>query len=118
MAFVSAFAFVCQNILTEKDDVSTAVRIVEVFFVPKEALDEANKFPAVGMSLYVHVRFSHDDEDEHEVAFILTRPSGDAKRQVLVSKWRGINPKFPGTDKTINAAGVIGVEPRELGRHE
>jgi hypothetical protein len=119
MALISAIAFVCQNILTEADGVSSAIRIVEVFMLPRGAADPERKaLPPVGMALYINIRLTADDDSPHTITFTLTRPNGESKTLPVMENTPFSAPKYPGTDKTISVVGHIGVEPRQVGRHD
>lgn len=118
MAFVSAYAFVCQNTLTEHDGVTSAIRIVEIFYLPNLPEEERIKLPPVAMSLYANIRLTADDSDPHTLNLLLVRPDGE-RHKISVFENRPVQePKVPILDRTINATGQIAVEPRQLGRHE
>jgi hypothetical protein len=121
MAFISAFALVCQNVLTEKDGVSSIIRMVELFGLAFQGeigeIDKA-RLPPIPMCLFAYVRFSSDDTDSHTLAFSITRPSGDVKTIPIFDN-KVIEPaKIPEADRAISVIGQIGVDPKEFGRHE
>lgn len=118
MALISAFAFVCQNLLTERDGVSSAIRIVEIFFLPKVSDEERTLLPPVSMSLYAHIRLTEDDDEPHSLHMVLIRPGGE-RHAIPVFEDRPLQEgKVPNVDRTVNATGQIAVEPKQLGRHE
>lgn len=118
MAFVSAYAFVCQHVLTEADGVPSAIRIAEVFFLPYDPSDATKpRLPAVGVNLFVHIRMTEDDNDPHSMTFTLKRPDGEAKTETITEN-KIAESKYANTDKTLTAIGRIGVEAKQLGKHE
>jgi len=117
MAFISAYAFVCQAFLTEKDGVTSAIRIVDVFYMAPINDATRESLPPIGMALYINVRLTEDDSDSHTLAIDLVRPDGETKR-VAAFENKVVETKFENTDKTINAVGNIGVVPKQFGKHE
>lgn len=114
MAFVSASAFICEKVLTEKDEVSSAIRIVEVFFVPP-AIENVSR--VVAMCLYSSIRLTPDDEEPHSVLFTLVRPNGE-KRDLPAVANKVIPPaRFPDMNKALMLVGQVAVEVKELGIH-
>jgi hypothetical protein len=84
MALVSAFAAVCEKILIERDNVTSLIRMADMFTVmPNVPRLPDGSLPAVPMQLYITLRFTHDDADEHEVSFKLVRPNGNEKVQAI-----------------------------------
>lgn len=116
MAVVSAYALVCQQVLNEVDGVPSAIRIVEVFFLPSDPATVEPPFPPLPMCLFINVRFTGDDNDPHSLFFTLVRPDGSSKT-IPIDENRVAASKYKETDKSIMAIGRIGVEPKELGQH-
>jgi hypothetical protein len=119
MPLLSSYAFVCQNILTEKDGVSSAIRIVELFFIPKvtdpEALDH---LPPATMYLYINLRFTPNESEPHTVSFDLIRPDGETTSHAVMENTVLAPAKYAGLDTSIMIVGQVGVAVKKLGRHE
>lgn len=120
MAFVHATATICQNVLVEKDNVASLIRMADVFTIPMPP--EGQTLPPVQMSLWISIRATADDEANHSLAFELVRPNGQTKRfDVFENKPM---PHPLGTFATaglsykqVVAQGTIGVDPDQLGDH-
>ena len=72
--FVSAFT--CERILREKDDVLSAIRLVDVFFVPEDAPAGA----AVQFYVCVTLKTAPAPEEEVTLEVTLVRPTGERER--------------------------------------
>jgi hypothetical protein len=116
MAFVSAYAVVCEKSLTEKDNVVTLVRVVEVFFIPPEMVGKPDS-PPVLMTVYLNIRVTHDDEDPHTVALDLVRPDGETVPIPISGDAIVLKGKYPGLHRSMNATGHVGVFPKQAGEH-
>ena len=79
MAFKAACTFVCQQVLTEKDGVSSIIRMVELFGLAVPPGKRTERFVAysnvVAYSFSIFLRRC----GSHTVAFSITRPSGEVK---------------------------------------
>ncbi len=116
MAFVSANAVVCERALTEKDNVATLVRVVEVFFIPPNLIGKAES-PAVSMTVYLNIRVTSDDDNAHTVTLDLVRPDGETSPISIYTDGVIAKAKYPGLHRSLNATGIIGVFPKQAGQH-
>ncbi len=118
MALVSAFAAVCEKILIERDNVTSLIRMADMFTVmPNVPRLPDGSLPAVPMQLYITLRFTHDDADEHELSFKLVRPNGNEKVQAITKTAASLSV-IPDSDRGMNAGIPLGVIPEQMGRHE
>jgi hypothetical protein len=69
------------------------------------------------MQLYITLRFTHDDADEHEVSFKLVRPNGNEKVQAITKTAASLSV-IPDSDRGMNAGIPLGVIPEQMGRRE
>lgn len=120
MAVVSAFVIICQQVLIEKDNVPSVIRMVDLFSAPPDMprLPDGSLVP-VSMQLYINIRLTPDDDAVHNVSFTLTRPDGSVTQRELLSASAPIPPG--GTtqgDRGLNIAGPLGVLPTHFGRHQ
>jgi hypothetical protein len=120
MALVSAFAFLCQQVLTEKDNVNSAIRIVEIFSVTNALpVDEEGKFVApLPMCLYVNIRLTADDDDPHSISYTLVRPDGESRDHPVVQNQIASPSRYPSVDRMFVVIGQIAVEVKQLGNHQ
>jgi hypothetical protein len=115
MAFVHALAVICQQVLLEKDDVSSAIRIAEIFQIHPQALEDPEKYP-VPVTIYISIRVTEDDTEPHNISLEIERPSGEIKENVLANGLV-LTARFAGTHRCANIHGYVGVRPTELGNH-
>lgn len=118
MAFKSAMAAVCQNVLVERDGVPSLIRIVDLFSVSREiVLPIDGALPPIPMSLYINIKLSCDDADPHTLEFSLERPDGESKTSTVIDKTPTPPGGIPEADRSIVVAAQLGVEPRQFGLH-
>ena len=118
MAFVSAIAVTCQQLLIERDGVSSIIRMVEWFGIPPNTpLFADGKRPPIVLTLFISIRLTSDDEDPHSISFELERPNGDLKRQEVMPERILAPPNVPGGDRVINVSAQLAVEVIQFGKH-
>jgi hypothetical protein len=114
MAFVHANALICEKVLVEKDNVGSLVRVVDSFSIPTESV---GKEIPIQMCLWVQIRLSNDDSDNHSLSFELIRPSGERTMNTVV-KDQPVPSSIPSLlHKSLVVQGLVNVTPKELGEH-
>ena len=117
---LSASLIICERALQEKDDVISAIRIVDLFLVALVPDIPPDK-QAVSMTLVVSCQFANDDESTHSLAIRLLRPDGSDK-EVELEKPLEINLasfplRTPDSTRGIQLVAPWGVKPTHMGRH-
>lgn len=115
MAFVHATVIVCQQVLLEKDEVASAIRMAEVYLIPKQVFDQPELMP-VPINLFISARVTEDDEETHAFTLTIERPSGAMKENPLTSVIVG-TARFPGLHRSLNMVGHVAVTASERGNH-
>jgi hypothetical protein len=119
MAFVSAFAVVCERIMVERDNVPSLIRMVDLFRIPSNAprLGSGGLLP-IPMSIYMMIRISPDDDAAHSASFTVIRPDGSQKPPLELFANQIAAPSIaPDGDRTFNTAALVGVEVTNFGKH-
>jgi hypothetical protein len=106
----------CEKVLQEVDGAPSAIRLVDVFYLPAATVDLPRERQAIRMSLLVRLRLKPDDTDEHTLRVDLVRPSGERATVAESVPTRGTS-KFPGVAGGINLIIQTGVIPKEEGQH-
>jgi hypothetical protein len=111
---ISVSALLCERVLTETDKVMSAIRIVDILFVPPKSQDE---YKPVLANLLLIARFEPDGAEEHTVEVRLLRPDGELQSfgdPRIVS----LEPSpYPGTPIGINLVAQMWVTPHQTGIH-
>jgi hypothetical protein len=111
---LSADLIICEKLLTEGDGAMSAIRMVDVFFVPP--LDQAPPNVGVPMCVLATIKTSPEDIAEHSLELRLVRPSGATV--TIGERFQGPpNTKFKDGLRAYNLIAQIGVIPKELGIH-
>jgi hypothetical protein len=115
---VTASVFVCERALQEKDDVISAIRIVDIFQLPPMVPQSANlppyAIPLVGVAFF---RTAQPDSAVHAFQFQLVRPSGAAAlvQQPFLTP---LALRAGGAPAGANLVVPINVLVKEFGVHE
>ena len=113
-------ALICEHIVHEKEDeVLSAFRIVDVFYVATRPELPAEK-QAIMLQVLVMSRFPIDDDSEHTLEIFLERPDGETQSfgEAFKSKAQlGVGKNIPGHPPGINLKLRAGVTTRTLGLH-
>ena len=114
-SLLSISGFLCEKLLQERDNVLSAIRIVEVFYVSQDT-SISPELRSPRMFVYVAGKIAIGDEAEHLVDVYLERPNGD--RKLLGETTKGVFksglPNFPGG---FVIAMHVGVLPTHMGLH-
>ena len=117
MAVRSAGIFICERILRELDGVPSAIRIVEKYFVPPEAM-EANPPAAMPVNCFGVLRADADDTNEYSLSIALTRPNGETKVVSAVQTLVFAAPaEESGLLRSATVILAVGIELKEYGPH-
>jgi len=117
----SASFFICERVLIEKDDINSAIRIVELFNLPAgppppgmPPLDQV----AVWMTVVGILKFDSWDAESHTLQVQLVRPDGESvfagPPSVFEIATPSAAPNFP---PGINFLSTTGVFARQMGLH-
>lgn len=117
MALLSANCVICERALREADGVFSAIRIVDIFFVPNVPgipLDQQ----VVPITLLGMIRVSSEDDTEHTIELSLTRPNGEESVVNVVSNQPIPIGRFSGAPRSISIIARMGVLAKQLGMHQ
>lgn len=118
MSLVSAFAVVAQQILIERDNVPSIIRMIDLFTAtPDIPRLPDGSLPPIQMQLFIYLRFTPDDEEVHHVGFVLQRPDGSETTQPIFAAPASRNV-IPEGDRGINGVVPLGVNPTQFGKHQ
>lgn len=112
---ISAGAFLCEKLLHERDGILSAIRIVDVFYVPPNLPEERVAIVQANCVLILKAEPRHDEE--HELDFKILNPIGELEsigpplRQRLQSR---LGLDLP-TALTVNAQ--LNISPKRLGTY-
>ncbi len=106
---------VCEKVLSEEDNVISAIRIADVFLAPVDADISAAK-QAIKVNVFGQIKMADTDQTEHTLELRLVRPNGES--EVVGPPTSGpaktVLPKFPGGYIIV---GQIAVTPTQHGLH-
>ncbi len=105
-----AAAFVCEKLLREKDEVLTAVRIVDTFSIETAQLPPAGGAPVLAVALLISFK-SGEANGEYAVSITLASPSG----KIVARSPEGTTLLFQGEEKGANIVANFAVPTTELG---
>jgi hypothetical protein len=118
MSLISAHVIIAQHVLIERDNVPSIIRMIDLFSItPDIPRLPDGTLPLIQMQLFINVRFSGDDDDEHDVGFTLRRPDGSETHRD-VTKMAAAKSPYPEGDRGLNMAVPLGVNPTHFGKHE
>jgi hypothetical protein len=103
---LSAIILICEKALHEADEVISAIRIADAFYVPPPLPGIPIESHHVMMNLIIMCKFKPDDESKHSLTLLLRRPNGTEKNvdfgkpiEVSLSE---IDIKVPGSPRGFN----------------
>ena len=114
-----ASIFICERVLTEKDDVISAIRLVDIYRIPPlppELTGPLFTKPIVQIVGVAQFRFLRIDGLEHSFQFQLDRPGGEStlvQEPFIATPSLGIN----GAPGGVNLIVPINVIVKEFGLH-
>jgi hypothetical protein len=86
---ITCSLLICEKLLVEADGITSAIRIVDVFYVPHPAPE----MPIIGVEALLTLRVKGYDESDHLLDVILLAPSG--AEAMAVSGYKvNIEPKI------------------------
>ena len=88
---------VCEKLLNEEDNVTSAIRIADVFLAPVES-DIAIERQAIKISVFGQIKMADTDQTEHTLELRLVRPNGEYEVAGLPKSGpaKTVFPEFPG----------------------
>jgi hypothetical protein len=101
-------ATVCEAALVEQDNVLSAIRMVDTFWLSPPQGAPADVVPSVGLTLLIALK-SGDVIGDREIRIVLRRPDGQT-----TDVWRGMRT-FRGGEHGTNLRIQTAVATRELG---
>jgi|SRR5579863_7675811 len=111
--FVSAFT--CERVLREKDDVLSAIRLVDVFFVPEDAPVGA----VIQFYAFVSLKIVPAPDEEITLGLTLIRPTGEREHVPAPSGPTKIQ-KFrddPSVPVGVTIIMQVSVKVKDMGTH-
>jgi hypothetical protein len=111
---LAANVIVCQLVLDQKDDVMSAIRIIDMIWAhvrPDVPIEEQG----VMVNALVQVKSYIGDMEEHHVRLELVRPDGEITE--LFDKTVPVTSRLPGTPGGMNLVLQVVVVPRQMGTH-
>jgi hypothetical protein len=112
---ICANILICEKVLREEDNVSSIIRLVDLFYFTRPT-DQPLDRQAVLITALLTIKTIPENQNEHEVELHLIRPSGSDRligetlREVFTSK-------FPETPGGFNLLAPIPVLTKEEGTH-
>ena len=104
-----AVAVFCENVITEKDGVSTLVRIIDQL----QAYGAEKTIPKVNFTSRAYIRFvSGEAKGEYKLSIRLHRPDGVS--QMIV---KPTSVTFSGGSQKVNIDSPVAIEVRDTGLH-
>jgi len=113
LKILSTSALICERFLVEKDDVFSAIRIIDLFYVPQDSPEYA----AMQVNVLVVVKTSNDGEASLRIKLI--DPSGNVETLAGPPERIVVKSKFPGTliPTGTTIALHLNISPKTLGTY-
>jgi len=111
-----AHVLICEHVLNEKDDVCSAIRLVDLFTLGKLQPLIPLEEQGVQISVLVQVKSQVGDNDEHRLRLDLVRPNGESKT-LIEHPPIIITSRAPGTPGGANIVLNVGVVASQMGVH-
>jgi len=110
-----ASLFVCEKVLTEADGVSSAIRIVDVFYVPEFYPEDTKTGPVVQAYVIAALRCQTDDDSEHSLEVTLTSPRGTLNKITPEPQRITFKPRVPGAPGGVTVLMQLNLLPKVEG---
>lgn len=113
---LSSYVLLCQRLLQEKDEVFSAIRMIDVLFT-----DIMTELPiekqTVPLSFLAGVKGHVGDASKHQIQIDLVRPDGESTKLGEANDISFVSTRYPDSPGGFNIVGEIGVVPKQLGVH-
>jgi hypothetical protein len=126
---ISATAFVCEKVLIEKDNVLSAIRLVDLFYATEVKLEEGKLIPPqpspeksklqtfVSMSLLVNLKARPGYQASHSLLLRITNPAGEEKNVSDESVQADFAAKIPEVPSGFTLIAQLNIQPKVLGNY-
>lgn len=79
MALVNAVAIICEKVLREPDEVTTLVRVVDLFTIPSDPK------AVIQLALWIQIKITADDDSKHSLSLEFVRPNGERENTPVIT---------------------------------
>jgi hypothetical protein len=126
---ISATAFICERTLIEKDDVMSAIRLVDLFYVTEFQIQEGKPVPPqpipgrsigqafVSMFLVIILKAQPGDQSSHSLILRITNPAGEEKNVDDVPVQANFTSKLPDVSGGFTLVAQLNVQPKLMGSY-
>lgn len=113
-----SYLLICEHVLQEHEtNVFSAVRIVDIFFVPKLPEDIPAQYGALQLTVLYNCVLPPEDMEPHHIELFMDRPSGETVKVANAKTQPMPKPILPNAPKSINLTLKFKVLPKEEGLH-
>jgi len=126
---ISATAFVCERMLVEKDDVLSAIRLVDLFYVTEFQIREGKPVPPqpflgqslaqafVSMSLVVNLKAHPGYQASHSLILRIINPAGEEKNINEAPIQADFAAKIPEVPSGFTLIAQLNIQPKVMGNY-